>query len=291
MFMVVIYKMHQVVFGSQLRRVLSHFERRTLQDSLPGLERHCTALSLKRASTYLFLNIRMLSIANEADVCYARDSVLSETVNMDFRKQTINRSLQLLKWLLDARPSLTGWSRDVAKKLAYPSLDSSFQTIVVKMIEGAFWKKQLSGWKEVGAAMVALLSMVKDGNLSESALYVVNRCKHENEDLRKRMHQRELRSLADGEEAPSLESVERRDVSGEAKWSAIHAFLSGNDLQTEIEKLISDLDQHARSITPPRKVLEMLKKIPRPPGYKTLEERQEEERLMRARELAEDEDF
>ena len=43
--------------------------------------------------------------------------------------------------------------------------------------------------------------------------------------------------------------------------------------------------------TPPRDVLEMLKKLPKPPGYKTLEERQEEERLMRARELAEDEDF
>lgn len=233
----------------------------------------------------------MLNIVNEASVCYARDNVLSESVNTDFRKQTINRSLQLLKWLLDARPSLTGWSRDLAKKLANPSLDNSLETIVVKMIEGGFWKKQLSGWKEVGAAMVALFAMLQDDNLSKSASYVVDRCKHENDDLHKRMHQRELRYLADGEEPPSLESVERRDVSGEAKWIKICAFLHESDLQTYIEKLIRDLDQHAHSTTPPRKVLDMLKELPKPPGYKTLEERQEEERLIRARELAEDENF
>jgi hypothetical protein len=231
----------------------------------------------------------MLRVTHEAAVCYARDNVLSERSSVESRKQTINRALQLLKWLLDANPSLTGWKSNGAAKLT--KLDDSFETTVVKMIEGGFWKKQLSGWKEVGSAMIALFVMVEDGELSEFASYVVDRCKHENDDLRKRMHERELRFLPDGEEPPALESVERRDVSAEAKWSRTHAFLKGNDLKGELEGLISALDLAALTGEPPRGVLEMLKKLPRPPGYKTLEERQEEERLMRARELAEDEDF
>ena len=222
-------------------------------------------------------------------VCYARDSVLSERLSVESRKQTINYALQLLKWLLDANPSLTGWKSNGAAKMA--QLDEHFETTVVKMIEGSFWKKQISGWKEVGATMVALFVMVRGGELTEFAAYVVDRCKHENDDLRKRMHERELRFLGDEEEAPSLESVERRDVSAEAKWCKTHAFLKESDLEVKVGKLIKALESAAQSGQPPRAVLEGIKNLPKPPGYRSLAERKEEERLMRARALADDEDF
>ena len=238
----------------------------------------------------------MLRVAHEAAVCYARDNALSERSSMDFKKQTINRALQLLKWLLDASPSLTGWKNNSAAKLK--QLDDSFEITVVKMIDGSFWKRQLSGWKEVGAAMVALCVLIRGRDESEPfglldcVLYVVDRCKMENDDLHKRMLERELRvPLMDGEPMPTLESVERRDVAAEAKWRTMLAFLKDNDLEFKIREVIETLDHAVYSGTPPRDVLEMLKKLPKPPGYKTLEERQEEERLMRARELAEDEDF
>ena len=231
----------------------------------------------------------MLSVIHEADVCFARDNALSEGASVDSKKQTVNRSLQLLKWLLDATPSLAGWKSNGAVTLA--KLDNSFDGIVVKMIDGSFWKRQLSGWKEVGAAMVALSALISNDELTHFASYIVDRCKHENDDLRKRMHKRELRYLVDGEDQPALESVERRDVSAEAKWRATHNFLNESNLEDEINQVICALEQAAHLGDPPRAVLEMLKKLPKPPGYTTLEERQEEERLMRARALADDEDF
>lgn len=231
----------------------------------------------------------MLSTIDKADVCFARDNALSQGVNIDSRKRTVNHSLQILKWLIDATPSLVGWKSNGAAKLA--SLDDSFDITVVQMVDGKFWKKQLSGWKEVGAALVALFALINNGEITNFASYIVDRCKHENDDLHKRMHQRELRYLADGEDPPTLESVERRDVSAEAKWRATHAFLKDSNLKDETNQAICALQQAVHSGDPPRAVLEMLKKLPKPPGYTTLEERQEEERLMRARALAEDEDF
>lgn len=221
-------------------------------------------------------------------VCESGDRLFSELNDLESNKKVINRTLQLLKWLLEAKPSLTGWKANAEKlKLLH---EASLDTLL-NMMEGDYWKKQLSGWKEVACAVVATCKMTTDGKITNCASYVVDRCKSENDDLRKRMHQRELRYLADGEEPPSLDSVERRDVSAEAKWTRILDFLNAHDLHRELEGLIKALDDAVQTGEPPRQVLAMLKNLPRPPGYTTLEERQEEERLMRARELAEDDDF
>lgn len=230
----------------------------------------------------------MLHLLNNLAVCDSQDLLFSEQNDLESKKKAINRTLQVLKWLLDAKPAVTGWKGN-AEKLR--QLHETSVDIVLGMMEGGYWKKQLSGWKEVGCALVALCKMTSGGQVTNCASYVVDRCKNENDDLRRRMHQRELRFLADGDEPPSLESVERRDVSAEARWTRILDFLKAHNLHSELEKLINALDHCAQAEEPPRRVLEMLKNLPNPPGYKTLEERQEEERLVRARELAEDEDF
>jgi hypothetical protein len=228
-----------------------------------------------------------MHLLNNLAVCDSQDR-LFERKDLESKKNAINRTLQVLKWLLEAKPAVAGWKGNAEKlrKLHETSVDT-----VLGMIEGGYWKKQLSGWKEAGCALVALCKMTDGGQIVDFASYVVDRCKSENDDLRKRMHQREVRFLADGEEPPTLESVERRDVSAEAKWTRTLDFLRAHDLHGELEKLIHALDQCLQAEEPPRRVLEILKNLPKPPGYKTLEERQEEERLVRARELAEDEDF
>ena len=233
--------------------------------------------------------VSMLKIVDSEATRDATTHALCESNSIIEKKAVINHVLQLLKWLLDARPAITGW------KLTAPKLaegDEWLERQVVKMIDRSYWRKQLGGWKEVAAAMVACYAMTSKTELYDLSEFIVSRCKYENDDLHQRMHAREVRSaeLMD-EEPPLLHTVHRRDVSSEAKWTAIHSFLTSNTFEALLKTTLLDLEECVHSLTPPTTVVDKLKNIPKPPGYKTLEQRQEEERMVRARELAEDEDF
>ena len=232
----------------------------------------------------------MLEVIEIDGVCASLEQAFEKQATLDFRKQTVNRTTQLLKWLIDASPSVVGWKTTTSVKLA--ELDAAFETTVVKMIDGEFWKRQLVGWKDVAAALLALLALVRDNTLLETTRYIVDRCKAENDQLHKRMHDRELRNERGvGETPPALGDIERRDVAAEAKWTTTLRFLEDADLEPMLRSMIKELQLCVTSGDPPRGVLKLLGQLPKPPGFKTLAERREEERLVRAKEVAEDEEF
>lgn len=194
---------------------------------------------------------------------------------------------QLQKWLFDATPPITGWKAN-AKKL---SMKDTFESLVVDMINGKFWKRQISGWFEVSAVAVALYSVCKNGALVEMVQCITDRCKFENDDLQRRMHAREMRSRCPDDPPLMLADVIRNDRCSEGKWTAHLEFLQSSNLEEALKDLLTSIDSYIESGKPPRSVLGMLHDLPKPPNYTTAEERREEERLLRAKEIAEDSDF
>lgn len=235
----------------------------------------------------------MIAVSREDAVCSARDAALRQSLDIDAKKHVARHMFQLHKWLLDATPPVTGW-KAAAKKLSMvnaPDDAFAFESLVVSMINGTFWKRKLSGWVEVSAVAIALYSVAENGALVEMVECIADRCKFENDDLQKRMYAREMRSRCPDDPPLQLADVTRNDRCSEGKWTMNLEFLRSNNLEEALKDILLNIESCVESMEPPRTVVGKLHNLPKPPGYTTAEERKEEERLLRAKEIAEDSDF
>lgn len=211
-------------------------------------------------------------------------------------KQILKRIRQLVILLIDSKkPASTGWRGTLgqAKRLA-ENAASNMPTLVSQMLEATWNHTQLSGWKDFAAALLALHKLTET-DVGKVVEQVVLQCKNTNDDMQRRMHEREVRNF--GEEAPPLSTIERKDISEEGKWRCwgqwtLDEFAKKGDVNRGFpHKLLQMLENAMETEAPPLEVLDMLKHIPPPPGHVTAEERAKGDKLRRAAELAQEEEW
>ena len=195
----------------------------------------------------------------------------------------VNALLKLHFWLADSKPPTAGsWLTFTTQLKTQDDAAESLFDMTRRMVRGDFWRKQLHGWKEIVACILAALYMQKDDIHIRAADRIRMSKKSYNDALRKAMWERDFRK---GEHEPHLEDMPRRDVCDESRWQLIHAWLNENCQQVYSMLLEECIDRG------PHRALALLKQLDIPPGFKSSAEQKEAERLQRAMDAEKDDDF
>ena len=210
-------------------------------------------------------------------------------------------ALQFAIWLRDSKPPPTnGWGSQRGNAAKLRELHEPIATLAARMITGEWHKsKGLSGWKEYAACLVATCAVTSSARSTLTCMEILQQARDENDDLQKRMYQRDhaewlhlFESHMQGEwPEPTLKRQERRDVAAEAKWSAILDYLGTTQLWNTARDILTTLQLAVDKGEGQGDVIAMLKTVSLPPGHITREEHEEKERLLRAKQLADGDDF
>jgi len=223
-------------------------------------------------------------------------------------KEYIDCLLKLCNWLVNSKPpAATGWTgmRGHARKFK-GEMDDRLQELAMGMISGTWWHKQLTGWTQFAACMIAIHHMCKDNVHWEKIGRIVAECVEEKDKLYHGLLKRELERWKDQGScgpAPTLLDVKATKSLdyGEYKWKSIQSYFvvlkgaskdNGPDavMATIVYTAIRELQLCVKSETPPRLVLALLSHLKSPPGFMSLDEVRERERTQRAKD-AEHDDF
>lgn len=229
-----------------------------------------------------------------------------KTKSLAHTKTRLRYIRSLFIWLLDSKPPGSGLA-DWKGPRSPPALffdrgenEKEFRDTILAIVVGEWapgaGRNHLIGWKEFAAVTIGLNCLTREAahlGLVDSAVLA---CKAENDDLQKRMYQREQRSLHERQEMVAsthlrLEDIERKDTADEARWTKTKEWMHG--LGTTVPDMLALLDDALTKSNPAKAALfrVSLRGIPVPPGHTTAAQRLANEREQRARELADDDGF
>ena len=223
--------------------------------------------------------------------------------NKDPEKEQINCVLKLCNWLANSKlPSRSNWTgqRGNARKLK----DDDFHGVILSTAEGmmigTYWRKELSGWREFVACMIALRHMFKHAPLNCMVRDILSACKEEKRKMYDSLLKREVELWSAQKDAgpmPTLELIMRRKSLdyGEAKWDSICEYiLDASELNGPnkiVLQALAALKICVDTEESPSQVLDVLKFMKTPPGYMSREAIKEAERLQRAKDAEDDDDW
>lgn len=241
-----------------------------------------------------------------------RDACARFERNKDTDKKYIDCLLKLCNWLANSKPpAATGWTgqRGNARKFKGGMAVPPIQNLAVNMINGQWWRKQLVGWTQFAACMLAILHMSKNKVHLEKIDKIVAACVDEKDKMYQSLLKRHLEGwtalTADGPPPTLLDVKAAKHLDyGESKWKSIQSYFEEHFEYTEeaedncrdptvmkvVDAAFVELLYCVSTETPPREVVAMLKHLHTPPGFKSLADVQERERVQRAKD-AEHDDF
>lgn len=210
-------------------------------------------------------------------------------------KAYIGDLLKLCAWFADSKPpAASGWSghRGHARKLK-GEMDDALAEQAADMIKGSFWRKQLCGWGQFVSCATAIVKMCEDHTALSFAKQVLVDCTNQNNRMQEAMFRRREKVPEDADAPPvTLDNTERRDISAEAKWMRICEWLEEAEPNLGVRSVLEMLYRHVKNEkTPAATFASMQKQLLMPPGYARTSEKLEAERLQRAKEAEEDDDF
>jgi hypothetical protein len=223
----------------------------------------------------------------------------------DNDKTHVNGLLKLHFWLADCKPPTAGsWLTFVNQLVTADDAGESLFKLTKRMVGGDFWRKQLTGWKELVACLLATLYLCKDNRHLCAAERILKAKKEENDRMRYAMWKRDFRK---GEHEPLLENIPRKDICDESRWQLIHAWLDENcqhrdrvdgiatsvlgGYTSPLWELLDTLEGCFEYGRAPGNALFQLKLLGIPPGFKSSAEQKEAERLQRAMDAEREDDF
>lgn len=214
------------------------------------------------------------------------------------RKYCLSYVRGLIVYLIDSKPPSTQQWAGTVHKLTMEDYQDSVHDLVKHMVVGRWQpstgRNRLIGWHEFIAALIALRKLTNEDVQAEISRQVVQDCVTENNNLQARMHARRVSEAESmGQEKPTLESTERRDIASESKWRKTAAYMNSEAISETLASIVALLYEAVDEVdtSKAKEVIAIWQALPVPPGHKTLAMRAEEERLMRARELAEEDGF
>jgi len=225
----------------------------------------------------------VLDLALDVDT-FARDQLFpfgADPTDTTPHKRVVERVLCIVHWLeASKKPSPTGWSgqRGQARKFK-GAMNAELKRLAVGMLDGSFWKKELVGWKEHVAALLALSVALDKADTVYFTGVILEKAVEENDDMQRRMLARDP-------------NHQRKDVAAEAKWRRVNSWFAKHaDLYAQIGAIFGVLQSAIDTEQEQHTVLEMMASLPTPPGFTSREERLRTERELRAQEAENDDGF
>lgn len=241
--------------------------------------------------------LRALDASYDVHVNYQRFWDVRRDTQARQRKYCLSYVRGLVVYLIDSKPPSTQqWAGKVHKLTMEDCQD--LVDLVKHMVEGRWQpstgRNKLLGWREFTATLLALRKLTGEDVQAELSRQVVKDCVAENDNLQGRMHARRVSEAESmGQEKPTLESTERRDIASESKWRKTAEYMNSEALSETVASIVALFYEAVDEVdtSKAKEVIALWQALPVPPGHKTLAMRAEEDRLMRARELAEDDGF
>ena len=216
--------------------------------------------------------------------------------------------LKLYFWLADCKlPSAASWTTFANQLTATDDAVESLFELTRRMVLGDFWRRQLTGWKELVACLLAALYLCNHNKHLLAVERIMKGKKKENDDMRRAMWKRDFR---EGEHEPLLEDMPRKDVCNESHWQLVGAWLETNSqyrypcaqryasgraqlkqYTSPLWELLDSLDSCLEHGSMLHWTLEEFKKLEIPPGFKSSAEHKEAARLQRAMDAEREDEF
>ena len=213
------------------------------------------------------------------------------------RKAIVRTTNRIMGWLRDCKPpAARQWHGERGDKRKLLAMGDYMRETAAKMIDGSFWTRSIKGWPKIVAACAALQTLIYLA--PQAAKDAAEADKDYNDKMRARLLSREnnVRVSSGEDPLPDTEAeFPRKDYNGcEKKWTAMAAFFEGNNIVDTMDSIMESLDSAVNSEGKDGNVsnaIAMIASLPVPPGEKTAAERREEERLQRAKDIEDEEDW
>ena len=235
----------------------------------------------------------------------ALEARLTFPVDHDNDVTHVRGLLKLYFWLADCKlPSAASWTTFANQLTTTDDAVESLFQLTRRMVLGDFWRKQLTGWKELVACLLAAVYLCKDNKHLCAVERIMQAKKKENDDMRHAMWMRDFRK---GERLePRLEEIPRKDVCNESHWQLVGAWLDENSqhrypynsVMYQQYQYTSPLWEQLDSVEGCLEhgslnhwTLKGFKELEIPPGFKSSAEHKEAARLQRAMDAEKDDEF
>jgi hypothetical protein len=213
------------------------------------------------------------------------------------RKAIVGTSNRIMGWLRDCKPPAARlWHGERGDKRKLLAMGDSMRETAAKMIDGSFWTRSIKGWPKIVAACAALQTLIYLA--PQAAKDAAEADKDYNDKMRARLLSREndVRVSSGEDPLPDTEAeFPRKDYNGcEKKWAAMAAFFEGNNIADTMDSIMESLDSAVGEEGKDGNIsnaIAMIASLPVPPGEKSAAEQREEERLQRAKDLEDEDDW
>jgi hypothetical protein len=213
------------------------------------------------------------------------------------RKAIVRTANRIMGWLRDCKPpAARQWHGERGDKRKLLAMGDAMRKTAAQMIDGSFWTRSIKGWTKIVAACAALQTLISLA--PDAAKEAAEADKDDNDKMRARLLARENQvRVSSGEDPlPDTEAeFPRGDYNGcEKKWAAMAAFFEANSIADTMDSTMESLDS---ALSEEGKdgnisnVIAMIASLPVPPGEKSAAELREEERLQRAKDMEDEDDW
>lgn len=238
------------------------------------------------------LSFSLEDLLKRGELDEALEARLTFPVAYDNDMTHVRGLLKLYFWLADCKlPSAASWTTFANQLTTTDDAVESLFELTRRMVLGDFWRRQLTGWKELVACLLAALHLCKDNKHLCAVERIMQAKKKENDDMRRAMWKRDFRK---GEHEPLLEDMPRKDVCNESHWQLVGAWLENNSQfawGSPLWELLDSLDSCLEHGSMSHWTLEEFKKLEIPPGFKSSAEHKEAARLQRAMDAEREDEF